>query len=95
MSCFFLICLCEGIPVFSVSIDIGVSSYKWFLFIDANDTYYFCPLISDISFLISFDDCRFYVIVVIDSIGHLKVIVVVEYNVSRGQHIIFVTHGSG
>lgn len=67
---FFLICLCEGVPIFCVGIDIGVSSDEGFLFMYAYDSNNFCPLIGDVSFIIFFDDCGLDMIVVVDPVGH-------------------------
>lgn len=92
VSSFFLVSLREGIPVLGVGVDVGISSNERFLFVDANDSNDFRPLISDVTLFVSLDNGRFDMVVVIDSIGHLEVVVVVEDDVSRGEHIIFVAH---
>lgn len=82
MSSFFLVSLREGIPVLGVGVDVGISSNERFLFVDANDSNDFRPLISDVTLFVSLDNRRFDMVVVIDSIGHLEVVVVVEDDVS-------------
>lgn len=66
---FFSICLCEGVPIFCVGIDIGVSSDEGFLFMYAYDSNNFCRLIGNALFIV-FDDCGLDVIVVVDPVGH-------------------------
>lgn len=57
MISFFLISLRKGIPIFYIIIKILISSKEWFFSIDAYDLHNFNPLIGDISFLISLDNC--------------------------------------
>ena len=56
MCCFFLICLCEGIPVLSVGVEIVITSNERFFLVDSDNFDHFCPLISYVAFLIAFDD---------------------------------------
>ena len=90
MSCFLLVSLSECIPVFSISVDVIVASDKRFFLVDSDDLDNFCPLISDIAFIVSFDYCGFDVVEVVDSVGHLHIVIELDFTCT--EHIAVVAH---
>lgn len=91
MSSLFLISLGKCIPILNIIVYIFIASNEWFSLVDANDFNDLSPLLCNIAFFISLNNCWFNMIVVVDSVGHLKV--ALEGYISGIQHIFFfVTH---
>ncbi len=89
MLSFLLICLSKSIPVFSIRLYMSIASNKWFRFVDSDNFDNLGPLLSYISFLISFNNSRLDMIIV-------SIILVVScyyFNFLWVIHIIF-RHGS-
>jgi hypothetical protein len=82
MGCFLLIGLGESVPMLGIGVKVGVPSDEWFFLVDADDLDHFCPLIYNISLIVSFDDCGFDVVIVVYTVSHFHV--VVEDHIAAG-----------
>lgn len=62
---FLLIGLSKSIPILDFRINMSVASNEWFFVVDSDDFDDLSPLFGNITFLISFNDCGFNMIIVV------------------------------